>query len=187
MVRNYKQKTDRSQIDGDTIESAVADVLAGILSIRKAAENSNKSAVDEFYANYEILLARQNFTPVRILNFDEIGRTTVLNTPKVLSEKKQRQAGQLVSAERGKLVMFCGIITATGNSVPPIYIFPRVHYKDHFQKGAPEGSLGLATKSGWMNADLFINALQHIMKHTSCSKENPVLLLCDNYESHIQV
>ncbi|KAG5895019.1 hypothetical protein JTB14_014758 [Gonioctena quinquepunctata] len=195
MVRNYKRKTDRSQIDEDTIESAVADLLAGTLSIRKAAEkydlkastlqhriqksrlNSqrnneelpriqtysskymtsqvltkgqeghlndyilksskmhygltltqtrslaygyseklnckhpaswdinklagidwltgfrkrnpnisfrkpentslarsfsfNKSAVDEFYANYEILLARQNFTPDRILNFNE--------------------------------------------------------------------------------------------------------------------
>ncbi|KAG5898888.1 hypothetical protein JTB14_003282 [Gonioctena quinquepunctata] len=121
----------------------------------------NKSAVDELYANYKILLARQNFIPDRILNFDETGITTVLNTPKVLAEKKQRQVGQLVSAERGEL--------------------------DHFLKGAPEGSFGLATKSGWMNADLFINALQHIMKHTSCSKENPVLLLCDNHESHISV
>ncbi|KAG5893403.1 hypothetical protein JTB14_038064 [Gonioctena quinquepunctata] len=80
----------------------------------------NKSAVDEFYANYGILLARQNFTPDRILNFDETGITTVLNTPKVLTEKKQRQVGELVSAERGELVTFCGIITAIGNSVLPI-------------------------------------------------------------------
>ncbi|KAG5889884.1 hypothetical protein JTB14_032783 [Gonioctena quinquepunctata] len=139
IVRNYKQKTDRSQIDEDTIESAVADVLGGILSIREAAEkndlksstlqhrieklrlNSQRNneelprrktysskyttsqktqSVDEFYANYEILLARQNFTPDRILNFDETGMTSLLNTPKVLAEKKQRQVGQLVSAER---------------------------------------------------------------------------------------
>ncbi|KAG5876261.1 hypothetical protein JTB14_022284 [Gonioctena quinquepunctata] len=144
----------------------------------------NESAVDEFYTNYEILLARQDFTPDRILNSDETGITTVLNTPKVLAEKKQRQVGQLVPAERGELVTFCTIITATGNS---IYIFTRVHYKDHFLKDAPEGSLRLATESGWIDADLFINAIQHLMKLTSCSKENPVLLLCDNHESHISV
>ncbi|KAG5881881.1 hypothetical protein JTB14_008694 [Gonioctena quinquepunctata] len=164
------------------------------MSLRKPEDTSiaksfnfDESAVYEFYANYEIILARQNFTPDRILNFDETGITTVLNTLKVLAEKKQRQVGQLVSAERDELATFCGIITATGNSVPPIYIFPRFHYKDHFLKGAPEGSLGLATESGWMNADLFINASQHLMKHTSCSKKKPVSLLCDNHESHIIV
>ncbi|KAG5863372.1 hypothetical protein JTB14_030671 [Gonioctena quinquepunctata] len=44
MVMNYKHKTDRFQIDEDTIESAVADVLAGILSIRKAAEKYDLEA-----------------------------------------------------------------------------------------------------------------------------------------------
>ncbi|GBP24317.1 hypothetical protein EVAR_9415_1 [Eumeta japonica] len=35
----------------------------------------------------------------------------------------------------------------SGNTIPPLFIFPRVHYKDHFLEGAPEGSLGVATRS----------------------------------------
>lgn len=36
MVKNYK-KTNRSQIDEENVKAAVSEVLAGTLSIRKAA------------------------------------------------------------------------------------------------------------------------------------------------------
>ncbi|KAF2890026.1 hypothetical protein ILUMI_16147 [Ignelater luminosus] len=96
------------------------------LSLRKPENMSaarcfafNKTAVTEFFENYE----RVN---------------TVLPTPKVLAEKKQRQVGQIVSAERGQLATFCGIVTATGAAFPPVY----VNFKEHFLNSAPEGSLG---------------------------------------------
>lgn len=44
--------------------------------------------------------------------------------------------------------------------------------------------LGVATKSGWMNSSIFVDVLKHIQKHNLCSKESPILLLCDNQESH---
>lgn len=147
----------------------------------------NKTAVTEFFDNYERVLLRYNFPPNRIINLDETGVTTVLPTPKVLAEKKQRQVGQIVSAERGELVTFCGIVTATGAALPPVYVFPRVHSKDAFLNGAPEGSLGLATRSGWMTAELHIQVLQHIQRHTSCTKDNTILIICDNHESHISI
>lgn len=110
-----------------------------------------------------------------------------MSTPKVLAEKCQKQVGQLVSGERGELVTFGGIISASGNTIPPLFIFPRVHFKDHFMAGAPEGSLGVATRSGWINSDIFVQVLKHIQKKTSCSKENPILLLVDNHESHVTI
>ena len=53
-----------------------------------------------------------------------------------------------------------GIVNATGNSVPPVYGFPRVKFSYRFISGAPTGSLGLASKSGWMIAELFIDVLK---------------------------
>ncbi|KAK4878206.1 hypothetical protein RN001_010712 [Aquatica leii] len=44
------------------------------------------------------------FTPDRKVNLDETGVNIVLPTLKVLGEKKQRQVGQIVSAEREELV-----------------------------------------------------------------------------------
>lgn len=83
----------------------------------------NKTAVYEFYGNLEDLLKRYNFTAGRIVNFNETGIV-----PKVLAKKIQQQVRQIVSAKRGELVTF-GSITATGNTIPPIFVFPRVHYK----------------------------------------------------------
>lgn len=57
-----------------------------------------------------------------------------------MAEKSQKQIAQLVSAERGELVTFGGIISASGNTIPLLVIFPRVHFKDQFMVGAPEGS-----------------------------------------------
>lgn len=164
------------------------------LSLRKPENTSaarsfafNKTAVAEFFDNYERILTRYNLSPDRIINLDETGVNTVLPTPRVLAEKKQRQVGQIVSGERGENVTLCGIITATGTALPPVYVFPRVHFKEHFLTGAPAGSLGLANRSGWMTAELHIQVLKHIQRHTSSSKENPILIICDNHESHISI
>lgn len=147
----------------------------------------NKTSVTEFYTNLKTVLERHPLTADRIFNFDESGVSTVIATPKVLAPRCQKQVGQIVSAERGELVTFGGIISASGNTIPPLFVFPRVHYKDNFLEGAPEGSLGAANKSGWINSDIFVSVLKHIQKHTLCTKDNPILLLCDNHESHISL
>jgi hypothetical protein len=64
-------------------------------------------------------------------------------------------------------------------------VFPRVHFKEHMIKGAPPGTLGLASPSGWMNSSLFPKAIQHFVKHPHSSKENLSLLIFDNHESHL--
>lgn len=164
------------------------------LSLRKPENTSaarsfafNKTSVTEFYTNLKTVLEQHPLTPDRIFNFDESGVSTVIATPKVLAPRCQKQVGQIVSAERGELVTFGGIISASGNTIPPLFVFPRVHYKDNFLEGAPEGSLGAANKSGWINSDIFVSVLKHIQKHTLCTKDNPILLLCDNHESHISL
>lgn len=53
--------------------------------------------------------------------------------------------------------------------------------------GALTGSLGLASPSGWMNAELFVKVIVHFIKHTCASSENPALLVMDKHESHVSI
>lgn len=71
--------------------------------------------------------------------------------------------------------------------MPPVYIFPRIRYKDYFLNGAPEASLGLGSKTGWMTAELFVKVLSHIQKNTLCTTANPILLIMDNHISHVSI
>ena len=63
-------------------------------------------------------------------------------------KKGVKQIGRISSAERGVSVTMCCCINAIGNTLPPVYIFPRVHFKNYMLKDAPAGSLGLAYPSG---------------------------------------
>lgn len=108
----------------------------------------NPSNVNEFYDNYGEVLSNNNIHPMRIYNLDETAVTTVLQSPRVVAESGVKQVGQAVLAERGQLVTFCAIVNATGQTVPPVFIFPRKKFKNIFLRGAPPGSMGLAYETG---------------------------------------
>ncbi|KAH9627792.1 hypothetical protein HF086_000177 [Spodoptera exigua] len=38
-----------------------------------------------------------------------------------------------------------------------------------------------------MTSDLYIQVLQHVQQQTLCSKDYPILIICDNHESHISI
>ena len=92
-----------------------------------------------------------------------------------------------MSAERGQLVTVCCAVSAIGNTVPPMFVFPRVHYKDSFVNGAPPNSIGAAHPSGWMTAENFLTFMKHFVRHVRCSQEETVLLILDNHESHLSI
>nr|XP_033472895.1 jerky protein homolog-like [Epinephelus lanceolatus] len=147
----------------------------------------NKHNVDHFFANLEKVMARYKFEPQSIWNMDETGITTIHKPNKVVARKGFKQVGSLTSAERGTLVTLSCAISATGNSIPPFFIFPRVNFRSHFLLSAPTGSAGSANPSGWMKEEHFAEYLQHFVAHTRCSREKPCLLLLDNHSSHLSV
>lgn len=149
----------------------------------------NQSNVGKFFDNLENLIARNSaFSDgTRIFNLDETSTTTVQKPQKVLAPLGRKVIGKVTSGERGTLVTTCCIVSASGNFLPPVMVFPRKNFKDHMIKNTPPGTLGLATPTGWMNSLIFPEVIKHFVKHTNASKENPCILIMDNHESHLSL
>ena len=147
----------------------------------------NKPNVEIFFNNLQVALERHAYQPHSICNLDETGITTVQKSPRIVAEKGAKQIGQVTSHERGVLVTMCCCANAVGQALPPAYIFPRVHFKQHMLHDAPNGSLGLACKSGWMTKELFVEVFNYFLKFMNAFKSNPALLVMDNHRSHLSV
>lgn len=147
----------------------------------------NKPVVDKFFKNLSDIYLSRKLGPDQIYNVDETALTTVQSTNKVVATLGQKQVGQITSAERGTLVTMIGAINAIGNSVPPLLVFPRKNFKQHMLVGAPPGSEGAANPSGWSSKEIFLQWLNHFIKHAGPTENRPVLLIMDNHDTHISL
>lgn len=151
------------------------------------ATSFNKHNVSAFFSNLRTVLEKHKFQSKDIWNVDETGVQTVQRPSKIVAEKGARQVGKTTSAERGQTVTLAAAVSAIGNFVPPLFIFPRVFYKDHFVQGGPPGCIGTAHPSGWMTGSSFLVFMKHFHSHVKSSAEQPCLLLLDNHESHLSI
>lgn len=164
------------------------------LSIRCAQPTSmsratsfNETNVNTFFNNLQNVIDKYKFEAKDMYNVDETGMTTVQRPDRIVSKRGTRQVGALTSAERGSLVTVTCAVNAIGNCVPPMFIFPRLRYHEHFVRDGPTGSIGAGNASGWMQENEFLIYLKHFQSHTSATLSHRVLLLMDNHSSHISI
>ena len=145
----------------------------------------NRPKVNQFFQLYRDLLKDKNIcNPSKIWNMDETGITTVQKPCKILATRGKRQVSKMTSAERGQLVTIVCAMNASGSYLPPTFIFPRARMSDLLMKGAPVGSFGTASSSGWTDSDVFVTFLRHFVKSTGCSQNNQHVLILDGHHSH---
>ena len=149
------------------------------------ATSFNRSNVDRFFGQLETVLDKDSIMPYDIWNCDETGLTTVQKPSSVVGPRGAKQIGALTSGERGTLVTMCLAVSATGNTVSPMFVFPRVKFYDHFIRDGPQGCIGAAHQSGWMTLEIFFVFIQHFARVAKPSKDKKVLLLLANHHSHI--
>lgn len=145
----------------------------------------NKENVTEFFNNLEVLYEKHNFGPHRVFNVDETGLSVVPSRlPKVIARKGKRQVASITSAERGSLVTVVAAMSAGGQFVPPMLVFPRKNRNDQLMRGAPPGSIYAVHPSGWIQQNLFTTWFNHFIQFVKPTEEFPVLLILDGHYSH---
>ena len=92
------------------------------------ASSFNRNNVNSFFHNLKLLLNRHNFQSLDIWNMEETGITTVRQPDKIIGRRGTKQIDTITLAERGTLITVVGTISASGNSIPPYFIFPRVKF-----------------------------------------------------------
>ena len=95
-----------------------------------------------FFDKLSKLLEEHKLEPHNVYNIDETGVHTVQAPTKIIATKWKKQVGSITSAERGTLVTICVAVSATGNCVPPMFVFPRKTFHQHFVNGGPVGCIG---------------------------------------------
>ncbi|XP_066960928.1 uncharacterized protein [Macrobrachium rosenbergii] len=151
------------------------------------ATSFNRHNVGLFFNKLGEVLQRHKFQCHDIYNIDETGITTVQKPTRIVAGKGAKQVGAMTSGERGALVTLVTAISASGNTVPPMFVFPRVNFRDHFIRDGPPGCIGAAHQSGWMTGENFIIFMKHFVSVTRCTKDKPVLILLDNHDSHVSL
>ena len=146
----------------------------------------NKVNVETFFNAYTLAMEKYQFTPDRIYNLDESSLSTVMRPVKVVCERGHPVASQ-VSRERGDTMTFVGIINAVGQSIPPVFIIPRVRWNPAFMWNTVFGAKGILHPNGWMNGDCFVKTLQHLHEKAQSSVDNKILLIMDNAECHMNI
>lgn len=114
------------------------------------ATSFNKHSVAMFFRKLDEIIRRHSVTAKDIWNVDETGITTVQTAVSVIVKRGSKQVGAMTSGERGQLVTLAFAVNAIGNTIPPIFVFQRLHYADHFVRDGPIRSIGSGNKSGWM-------------------------------------
>lgn len=147
-----------------------------------------KANVDTFFANLSQMMDEHHFEGANIYNMDESGFSTVPSKiGKVIALKGMRRVGKIEAAERGTMITMALTVSASGNSVPPFFLFPRQRMDTSFLDNVSSGTAGFANGSGWMCQEEFVRYMRHFINFVKPSVRSPVLLLMDNHGSHLSV
>ena len=80
---------------------------------------------------------------------------------KIVAAKGKQNVGVMTSGEKGINVTVVTAVSASGNTVTPMFVFPRKNYKDYFDKNGPPDCIRVGYGKGWVT-DVEFKKLRNI-------------------------
>ena len=119
---------------------------------------------------------------MQIYNCDEIGVSVVHKPGKIVAEMGRHK---VYAAKKGKMHTILTCISASGNALLPMMIFPRKQTPPgNFHEGAVVQTLFCNSPNGWINNDLFLQWFKFFLANIPT---RPVLLIMDGHGTHMSI
>ena len=123
---------------------------------------------------------------MQVFNADETGVSIVHRQGKVLAQLGQRHVSSITSAEKGKTHTVLSCISAAGQVLPPMIVYPRKQkVPDSLKSDCVPDTYFTCSDNGWINSDLYLEWFKFFLNHISPVR--PVLLVQDGHSSHISI
>ena len=127
------------------------------------------------------------------LHFDRLKNTltkyNLLNRPHLIyniDEKDVYTDSKASKPTSDTTILACG--SATGNSIPPYFIFSDKTFTQSWMSQCPPGTAG-TSKSDWSNSEILFDYLKnHLLKFIPApTTESPILLILDGHRNHLNM
>ena len=146
-----------------------------------------EEAIRRWYVGFEQFLQVHGVVdPSCIWNADETGCPLCPSTAgKVLCLSGTKDVYQITGSSKEQLTTLCAI-SASGNIIPPMHVFPGQRFKYHPLEGCVPGTYFGKSLSGWMTTELFYGWM---VNHFALQipPQRPVVLLVDGHSTHIDI
>jgi hypothetical protein len=110
----------------------------------------NLNNVNAFFYNFKQMFDRLQIWSGDIWNMDETGITSVQKPNRFVACRGFKRIERLVSADRGTFVTSDVAVSATGNTVPPFFIYSGVHFRAHVLNRLLQAVMALLIRlDGW--------------------------------------
>ena len=80
--------------------------------------------------------------------------------------------------------MIC-FANAAGGVFPPAFVFPLKKVTRKSMNNSVPGSIAFANGTGWFDGNIMVDVIDHFQQYVKSSKENPVLIIWDNFSAHL--
>jgi hypothetical protein len=74
---------------------------------------------------------------------------------------------------------------AAGGFIPPAFVFPLKKVNRQSMNNSIPGSIAFANGTGWFDGKIMVDVIEHLQRYVKSSKENPVLIIWDNFTAHL--
>ena len=151
------------------------------------ASACTKEKLEEWYTKFEQFLICHGLheQPSRIWNCDESGFPLCAKSGKILAPVGSKTVYSSCAAQKTQITTLVAI-SAGGQIIPPMHIFPGQRFAYNPLEGGVEGAYFASSSNGWIKTELFYG---WIKKHFSirAGRERPLLLLVDGHTTHIDL
>ena len=92
-----------------------------------------------------------------IFNVDETGASVIHKPGKVVAELGRRNVYSIMYAERGKMHTILACVSASGNVLSPMMLYPqKTNVLVKLKEGGVPGTLFTNSESSWINSELYL-------------------------------